>query len=71
MRAEGTGLWQVEVKRAAGGVPDVKDTQSAFANMPEGGTIVFGLDVAKNFTPGRGVPAGVACHRACHYRREP
>lgn len=57
MRAEGTDLWQVEVKRAAGGVPDVKDTLSAFANMPEGGSIIFGLDEATNFAPSLGVPA--------------
>lgn len=57
MKAEGTDLWAIEVKRTAGGVPDVKDTLSAFANMPDGGTIIFGLDEARGFAPSLGVPA--------------
>ncbi|MGM7669858.1 ATP-binding protein [Microbacterium sp. A93] len=44
LRQEGSDLWDIEVKRAAGGVPDVKETLCAFANMPEGGTILFGLE---------------------------
>lgn len=43
LRQDGNDLWDVEVKRASGGVPDVKETLCAFANMPEGGTILFGL----------------------------
>lgn len=57
MRIEGTDLWDVEVKRAAEGVPDVRDTMSAFANMPDGGSIVFGLDESTGFSPSLGVPA--------------
>lgn len=34
----------VEVKRAAGGVPQLAETLCAFANMPEGGTIILGVD---------------------------
>lgn len=36
----------VEVKRAAGGVPLMPDTICAFANMPNGGTIILGVDEA-------------------------
>ena len=37
----------VEVKRAAGGVPQLAETLCAFANMPEGGTIILGVDEAR------------------------
>ncbi len=36
----------VEVKQAAGGVPNLKETVCAFANMPGGGTIILGIDEA-------------------------
>jgi ATP-dependent DNA helicase RecG len=36
----------VEVKRASGGVPSLPDTLCAFANMPNGGTIILGVDEA-------------------------
>ncbi|WIM67638.1 ATP-binding protein [Corynebacterium breve] len=39
-----TDTWNVEAKDARRGLPDTTDeTLSAFANMPEGGIIVFGL----------------------------
>ena len=41
----------VEVKSAAGGSPALGATICAFANMPEGGTIILGLDEAAGFTP--------------------
>lgn len=37
----------VEVKRAAGGVPSMSETICAFANMPDGGTIILGVDEAQ------------------------
>lgn len=41
----------VEVKRAAGGVPEAAaSTICAFANMPDGGTLLLGIDEATNFT---------------------
>lgn len=40
----GTDLWNIEVKRARTELPDSLDeTLCAFANMPEGGTILLGL----------------------------
>lgn len=40
----------VEVKRAAGGLPaNLARTVCAFANMPDGGTILLGVDEADNF----------------------
>jgi ATP-dependent DNA helicase RecG len=52
----------VEVKSAAGGVPDnIAETISAFANMPDGGTIILGLDERREFAPvGLRDPATVA-----------
>lgn len=41
----------IEVKAAAEGVPALGPTLCAFANMPEGGTIILGLDEASGFTP--------------------
>lgn len=41
----------VEVKSAAGGCPRLAETICAFANMPEGGTIVLGLDESRGFAP--------------------
>lgn len=41
----------VEVKRAAGGVPETAaSTICAFANMPEGGVLLLGIDEATDFT---------------------
>lgn len=36
----------IEVKRASGGLPDLGSTICAFANMPDGGTVVLGVDEA-------------------------
>ena len=41
----------VEVKSAAGGCPSLGATICAFANMPEGGTIILGLDEGAGFAP--------------------
>jgi ATP-dependent DNA helicase RecG len=51
LRSEGSDFAEVEVKRAAGGFPrSVAPSLSAFANTPGGGTLIFGLDEAKNFS---------------------
>lgn len=40
----------VEVKRASGGLPeDINETVCAFGNMPDGGTILLGVDERANF----------------------
>lgn len=49
MRVRRGDTTTVEVKRAAKGVPALADTLCAFANMPEGGTIVLGVDEADDF----------------------
>lgn len=41
----------VEVKAAAGGCPKLGETLCAFANMPDGGTIILGLDESAGFKP--------------------
>lgn len=41
----------MEVKSGAGGCPDVADTLCAFANMPDGGTLIVGLDETSGFAP--------------------
>ncbi len=52
LRSEGGDLPGVEVKAAAGGLPDsVVPTLCAFANRPGGGIVVLGLDEAAGFTP--------------------
>ena len=42
-------LTDVEVKSAADGVPRLGPTLCAFGNMPEGGTIILGLDESRGF----------------------
>lgn len=49
MRARKGDFTEVEVKRASGGVPRLGETLSAFGNMPEGGTIVLGIDERDGF----------------------
>jgi ATP-dependent DNA helicase RecG len=52
LRATGGDTAQVEVKAAAGGLPEsLTSTLSALANMPGGGLVVLGLDEATGFTP--------------------
>jgi ATP-dependent DNA helicase RecG len=52
LRAEGGDLPGIEVKAAAGGLPDsLLPTLCAFANRPGGGTVILGLDEAAGFTP--------------------
>lgn len=52
LRSEGGDLPGVEVKSAAGGLPDsVVPTLCAFANRPGGGTVLLGLDEAAGFSP--------------------
>lgn len=52
LRAEGGDLPGVEVKSAAGGLPEsIVPTLCAFANRPGGGTVLLGLDEAAGFTP--------------------
>lgn len=52
LRAEGGDLPGVEVKAAAGGLPDsIVPTLCAFANRPGGGTMILGLDEAAGFMP--------------------
>lgn len=40
----------VEIKKASGGIPEnLAETVCAFANMPDGGTIILGVDEHRNF----------------------
>lgn len=49
LRAHRGDTTTIEVKRAAGGTPQVGQTLSAFANLPGGGTIICGLDAKDGF----------------------
>lgn len=49
LRARGGDKTSIEVKSARGGLPDLADTLCAFANMPNGGAIVLGLDESQGF----------------------
>lgn len=52
LRAMGGDTTSVEVKSAAGGLPEsLTSTLSALANLPGGGVIVLGLDEGRAFTP--------------------
>lgn len=44
MRARRGDSTSIEVKRATGGVPRMPETLCAFANMPNGGTVIFGVE---------------------------
>ncbi|MGE3449677.1 MAG: helix-turn-helix domain-containing protein, partial [Microbacteriaceae bacterium] len=64
LRAEGSDLAEVEVKRASGGYPqNMAPTLSAFGNTPGGGLIVFGLDERGSFEA-VGVYDAAACKQA-------
>ncbi|WP_433351235.1 ATP-binding protein [Microtetraspora malaysiensis] len=52
LRATSGDYAEVEVKSAAGGLPNsLTSTLSALANLPGGGTIILGLDEATGFRP--------------------
>lgn len=52
LRATGGDTTSIEVKSAAGGLPEsLTPTLSAFANLPGGGTIILGLDERVGFRP--------------------
>ncbi|MCL2482145.1 MAG: putative DNA binding domain-containing protein [Propionibacteriaceae bacterium] len=73
IRAAGTDLLDVEVKKAAGGPPkSLPETVSAFANT-DGGLLILGIDEKAGFIP-VGVdpkPLAVALAGACHDAVEP
>ncbi|WP_353887343.1 ATP-binding protein [uncultured Cutibacterium sp.] len=46
LRARRGDTTLIEVKRASGGVPKMAETLCAFANMPDGGTVILGVDEA-------------------------
>jgi len=50
LRARRGDTTDVEVKSAAGGCPSLSATLCAFANMPDGGSIILGLDETAGFT---------------------
>lgn len=52
LRSEGGDCTDIEVKSAAGGLPQsLTSTLSALANLPGGGTIILGLDERTGFLP--------------------
>lgn len=52
LRAAGGDTTQIEVKSAAGGLPQsLSSSLSALANLPGGGRLLLGLDEATGFTP--------------------
>src|SRR5450756_215403 len=54
LRAAGGDTTAVEVKSAAGGIPQsLASTLCALANLPGGGRLILGLDEATGFTPVR------------------
>ena len=44
LRARRGDSTSIEVKRGTGGVPSMAETLCAFANMPNGGTVILGVD---------------------------
>jgi ATP-dependent DNA helicase RecG len=64
LRAARGDTARVEVKTAAGGLPEsLTSTLSALANMPGGGLVILGLDEATGFTPA-GLPDPQALKQA-------
>ena len=57
MRARRGDSTSIEVKRAAGGIPQMAETLCAFANMPDGGTVIFGIDEGSGEFSVVGVPS--------------
>lgn len=58
----GTDRWNIEAKSARGGLPNTLDeTLSAFANMPEGGTILLGVSETPQGIEVTGVNNPAAC----------
>lgn len=55
LRRHGGDSTECEVKRGRGGVPSLGETLCAFGNMPDGGTIIVGLDEASGFSA-TGIP---------------
>lgn len=51
LRRRGGDSTTVEVKSAREGTPELGPTLSAFANMPEGGALILGLDERNGFVP--------------------
>lgn len=49
LRRRGGDSTLVEVKRASGGCPSLAETLCAFGNMPDGGTIILGVDENQGF----------------------
>lgn len=50
LRSFGDDTTLIECKRAAGGMPEsIGESLSAFANMPDGGTILLGIDQHSGF----------------------
>ncbi|MDR1186190.1 MAG: putative DNA binding domain-containing protein [Bifidobacteriaceae bacterium] len=63
MRTHGGDFTSIEVKRGAGGLPDLGETLCAFGNMPDGGVIVVGVDENNGFAL-VGVPDPAAVERS-------
>ncbi len=63
LRSHRGDFTDLEVKRGTTGVPELTATLRAFGNMPNGGTIVVGLDEARHFEP-VGVPDPAATSQA-------
>lgn len=70
MRERGDDSTDVEVKLGVGGVPRVGETLCAFGNMPNGGTLIIGLDEANDFESiGVADPAAMAAGIAAQARQ--
>ncbi|WP_205547866.1 ATP-binding protein [Leucobacter sp. wl10] len=71
LRERGGDRTEIEVKRAQGGAPRLGETLSAFGNLPEGGTIILGLDEGRGFAAtGVENPAGISAGVASQARND-